>query len=390
MQPKPTVSLFVFIDAFGWELAKRHPFLDDVLVTKAPLTTVFGYSSTCDPTILTGKLPREHGHFSFFYYNPAASPFAAMRYLALLPRFLTRRGRVRRMMSRAIARYYGFTGYFQIYNMPFAHLPLFDYSEKRDIYAPGGINSGASSFLDTLRARGIPFHCSDWRRGEEASIASLGQELEAGRIRLAYLYLASMDALLHDRGTRSPRVRDKLRFYEEQLRHLLYLARKRYQHVRLFVFSDHGMTDVEQECDLVHRIEQLPLVFGRDYVAVYDSTMARFWFLKESARELIPEALKSEPNGQILSRAQLAHWGCDFSDDRYGELFFLLRPGVLLNPSFMGETRLAAMHGYDPADPDSIAFFGSDQRLADTPRGLADLADFILRDAVAQPRDAPG
>ncbi|MBI2951474.1 hypothetical protein HYY27_05230, partial [bacterium] len=58
------LALFVFIDAFGWEILRRRPFLDDLLKVKAPLTTVLGYSSTCDPTILTGRLPREHGHFS--------------------------------------------------------------------------------------------------------------------------------------------------------------------------------------------------------------------------------------------------------------------------------------------------------------------------------------
>ena len=44
------LSLFVFIDAFGWELVQHYPFLDDLLTVKAPLGTVFGYSSTyCHP-----------------------------------------------------------------------------------------------------------------------------------------------------------------------------------------------------------------------------------------------------------------------------------------------------------------------------------------------------
>ncbi len=75
MKQLKRISLFVFIDALGWELLKRHSFLDDILITKEPLGTIFGYSSTCDPTIITGKLPRYHGHFSFFYFNPEGSPF---------------------------------------------------------------------------------------------------------------------------------------------------------------------------------------------------------------------------------------------------------------------------------------------------------------------------
>ena len=72
-----SLSIFVFIDALGWRIYRRHQarFLSGELHTREPLGTVFGYSSTCDPTIITGRLPPEHGHFSFFVYDPAHSPF---------------------------------------------------------------------------------------------------------------------------------------------------------------------------------------------------------------------------------------------------------------------------------------------------------------------------
>jgi hypothetical protein len=45
----------------------------------------------------------------------------------------------------------------------------------------------------------------------------------------------------------------------------------------------------------------------------------------------------------------------DFPHADYGETFFLADPGVLILPSDMGSAPLAAMHGYDPADPTSDA-----------------------------------
>ena len=117
------LSLFVFIDAVGWEILRRRRFLEDLLPERAPLQTIFGYSCTCDPTILTGKMPREHGHFSFFRYDPAASPFGAVRRLDLLPRWITGSARVRNRLSRLIAKSLGYTGYFQIYHMPFKFPP---------------------------------------------------------------------------------------------------------------------------------------------------------------------------------------------------------------------------------------------------------------------------
>jgi len=378
------LSLFVFIDAFGWELARKYPFLDDFLTTKQPLGTIFGYSSTCDPTILTGKLPREHGHFSFFYHNPAESPFGICRLLRFLPRSITRRGRVRRLMSRAIRRFYGYTGYFQIYNMPFRYLHLFDYSEKRDIYQKGGINGGCPTIFDYLRDKRIPFSLSDWRASEERNLSTLREAIEAGEIRFAYLYMAAMDATLHQYGGDSEHVAAKIRWYEQRLRGILEQARQKYAQVRVFVFSDHGMTDTIQDVDLMSRIDALGFRFGIDFNAVYDSTMARFWFFNnEEARRKVVETLKAEPHGRILTRADLADYGCDFPDSKYGELFFLLDPGYLLCPSFMGETSLAGMHGFAPDHKDSVALFASNVVPDPMPRRLDDLYALMLSEVSA-------
>lgn len=384
------VALFVFIDAFGWELLKAHlHFLEGELVHRSRLESVLGYSSTCDPTILTGQMPQDHGHFSFFYYNPAESPFGICRLLRFLPKSITRRGRVRRILSRILKRFYGYTGYFQIYNMPFEYLHLFDYSEKRDLYQPGGINSGSRTIFDDLRDEGVPFHLSDWRAPEESNLASLRSALGEGKIRFAYLYMAAMDAILHDDGRVSERVDAKIAWYDQQIRRVLEVARSRYKEVRLYIFSDHGMTDTKETCPLMARIEALGMTFGEDYVAVYDSTMARFWFLKPGARERILEALAQEPRGRIMHPADLANYGCRFPGNKYGEVFFLLDPGVLLCPSFMGEKALKGMHGFDPADKDTDAMFASNVEPLVVPRRLDDLYKLMKQEADSIKQTAP-
>ena len=50
-----------------------------------------------------------------------------------------------------------------------------------------------------------------------------------------------------------------------------------------------------------------------------------------------------------------------------------MKPGVLLCPSFMGETHLAGMHGYSPDDKDSVASFATNVTLAARPQRLDDL-----------------
>jgi len=380
MSGRRRLGLFVFIDAFGWENLGQRSFLDDVLVTKAPLNTVFGYSSTCVPTILTGKLPRDHGHFAFFCFTPHKSPFGLCRYLQVLPTSITRRGRVRRLLSRILRRRHGYTGYFQIYNVPLDYLPYFEYSEQYDLYQRGGINSGVPTIFDHLRDHEVPFYLSDWRATEEANLRAINAALEKDEVAFAYLYLGHLDALLHQYGAWHPIVDEKVQWYDRQLRGVLARACKRYDTVNLYVFSDHGMTDVIDHCDLIPQITRTGLRFGVDYGAMYDGTMARFWFRHEGARRKIVEALEREPRGRILSDETLREYGCDFPTNRYGDLFFLLDPGGLLCPSFTGETPLAAMHGYDPCHRDSIAMFASNVAVDPMPQRLDDVYAVMLRE----------
>lgn len=392
-QPSPSLragkklSLFVFIDALGWELAEQHAFLDDLLPQRSPLDTIFGYSSTCEPTILTGKMPRDHGHFAFFTRADGQTPFRYYWLFRIIPRFVTRRGRVRSFMSKWLKRIHGITGYFQLYNMPFEHLHYFDYTEKRDMFEPGGINSRIPTIFDYLAGQQVPIHRSDWRKSEQENLDSAKTALKRGHARFAYVYLASLDADLHNEGKNGDSVRKKLRWYEQEIRDLFEIARTEYDEVRLFVYSDHGMTETITTISLMERIEALGLRFGNDYLAVYDSTMARFWFENPRAREAITHALEQEPHGHILAKEELARWGCDFPDNQFGELFFLLDPGHLLCPSFMGEKPLAGMHGYDPGHADSVAAFMTNVPDVTKPARLDDIFA-LMRGEIEADRDA--
>lgn len=379
-QSSNSLSLFVFIDAFGYELSKRYAFLDDVLDHKQPLNTVFGYSSTCDPTILTGCTPREHGHFSCFYYDEKESPFRHYSWFDLIPGGFFDRGRIRGYLSRFMKKLHGYTGYFQLYTVPFKYLRYFNYSEKKSLFEPGGIINGQPTIFDWLIEQDIPHvMAGDVSRSEPENLKLLRDELKDGQIPFAYCFLPHLDAVLHQYGTEAPQSKQHIDWLDQQLRDVLDIADEAYDEVRLFVFSDHGMTDVHDTCDLVSQVEQLGLEFGEDYVAMYDSSMARFWFLKDGAREKIVKALEAEPKGDIVSEELLASHGVDFKDAKYGDLFYLMKPGILINPSFMGKKPLAGMHGYAPDDKDSTAVFMSNVDLENKPDGLADLF-FLMKD----------
>jgi hypothetical protein len=157
--------------------------------------------------------------------------------------------------------------------------------------------------------------------------------------------------------------------------------------VRLYIFSDHGMANCNELLDLKSKIEPLPLRFGEDYVVVYDSTMARFWFFNDRVRSEITRALQAIPQGRIVPDAELKEMRTLFEDRYFGELIFLVKEGVLIVPSHMGERPIRGMHGYHPNDPQSYAMLCTNQ--AEIPaevNAIPDIYRLMTRDAEAAHR----
>lgn len=362
----------MFVDACGWGVVEPRSWFMKSFAHRQRVTSLFGYSSACVPAILSGRRPNENDHWSAFYYSPKTSPFRALKPLTALPAQIFDRGRVRRYLSKGIAKAYGFTGYFQIYNVPFDVLPHFDYAEKKDIFKPGGINRGDSIF-DYVAERRVPHHVSNWRHSEEQNIASLKGAVDKGDIRWAFLYTASLDGLMHDQTRSSTLVDDKLRWYEKQIATIVEGASKHYDEVRFALFSDHGMCTVREVVDYMPRIEKLGLKFGEDYAAVYDSTMLRFWFLRERAENAIRKVLPDDALGRWVPDAQLIEWGTKWADDKFGHAVYALEPSVILNPSHMGNVALRGMHGYRPDHEDSYSALVSNFTPTAPVRSIVDL-----------------
>jgi hypothetical protein len=378
---KRVLPLFVMIDACGWEIIKDRPFLREVAPNRRRLNSVFGYSSTCVPSILSGRWPDEHYNWCYFIYDPAHSPFAKLRWLRFLPKAITSRRIVRRALTKIVQKKLGFKGYFDLYNIPFQYINLFDFTEKKSPLQPRGMNRGPNIF-DHLEERGINYYVSDPNRTEEENRESLADSIRSGKIDFAFIYWAGLDGLLHRVGNDcAAEIDPKLQRYESWIDSLLKAAGESYDEVRLYAFSDHGMANCDRHLNLMKRIEALPLKFGVDYVAIYDSTMARFWFLKAGVREVIAQDLAKVPEGRIVSKEELRELRTGFQGDHFGELIFLVQEGVLIVPSHMGERPIRAMHGYHPTDPQSYATLFSNQSVPESIKSIPQIFDLMTREA---------
>ena len=72
---KAVLPLFIFVDACGWEIIRNDPFVQRFAPNRKRLSSVFGYSSACVPSILSGRWPDEHRIWCYFVYDPKNSPF---------------------------------------------------------------------------------------------------------------------------------------------------------------------------------------------------------------------------------------------------------------------------------------------------------------------------
>ncbi len=379
---KPILPLFIMVDACGWEIIRHDNFCADVAPNRKKLDSVFGYSSTCVPSILSGRWPDEHHNWCYFVYDPENSPFRALKPLRFVPKALTSRRIVRRMLTKLVRPFLGFEGYFDLYNIPFQHIADYDFSEKKSPLKPNGMNRGSNIF-DFLLDQNIPYFVSDPALSEEQNREVLCNELTKESIDFAFMYWPGLDGLMHMVGNDSPEVPVRLRMYEDWINRVLQAAEGHYEEVRLFVFSDHGMANCDEHLDLMSVIKELPLKFGKDYSAVYDSTMARFWFNKPGAKEMIVSALEKVPQGRILGEEELTRLRAYFEDGHFGELIFLLQEGTLLVPSHMGERPIRAMHGFHPEDKHSYASLMTNQPIPDQIKAIPDIYKLMTHHALA-------
>ena len=369
----------MFIDALGWEIIKKHDFCAKKLPFRYPVKMQFGYSSTAIPTILSGKKPAEHKHFSFYYYDPVKSPFKIFKYLLLqyLPGKIFNRWRVRHILSKIIKKIYGFTGYFELYNMPYDRLPFFNYCEKTDIFAENGL-APVKNLCDVLNENNKKYLISDWRKPQAFNIEQMKKAVEKKTIEFGFLYTADFDGFLHDNIKDAGAIAKEAKKYEQSIEELLQIGNDNYDDFTLAVISDHGMTPLSGTLDLKAQIDKLSLKFGKDYAAVFDSTMARFWFLNSPAREQIMKVLNSQTNARLLTQTEKEEYGINFDDNMFGEEILLLEPGIQIVPCDMGLNALPGMHGYSPEDKDSYACYLSNKAVSTPPEWVRDFFDIMV------------
>lgn len=357
-------TLLLFIDAFRHDYLARTRFLRSLAKRSrvGAMREYFGFLPRGG--YFGGLSPSETGFTNMFCCDPAASPFGVARGLPHLDALDAddRSGARAWVETQARQRMTPFAAaYAGAFNIPLSLLPWFDLAEK---YAPWDRRVGYRSIFHELEDRGDACLCAAW-----PDTNHLPDHSDAGLVehvlrtatpahRLVHIHLQELDGIGHAYGPESAEVLAAIGRADALAERLVRELAARVDALDVILFSDHGMVSVTGTVDVWDAVRQTGFRAGRDVIFFLDSTMARFWFPTQVARDAIIRALSKLP-GRVLDGRDLRRLDIDGCDRRNGELIFLAEPGHVIVPNFFqaraDHTR--GMHGYEPDCPDNMGIF---------------------------------
>ena len=237
----------------------------------------------------------------------------------------------------------------------------------------------AENLYDTLSKMDVPFHISDWRLSDDENYIAAEKAIENGK-NFLFVYTASFDGLLHNKIGDFEAVKSKLDAIKSQIESLYAKARAYAENVHFTIISDHGMTPLTKTVDIISAVEDTKLVFGKDYGVCYDSTMVRFYYIKENAKAVVEEKMSRFP-GHFLSEDEEKKYGIFRADRLFGDAIFLLDAGIQVVPSDMGDKPLNGMHGFAPEDEHSFAAVLSNTAIPEYVNNVKDYYKFMIERA---------
>ncbi|PWM28529.1 MAG: hypothetical protein DBX55_09350 [Verrucomicrobia bacterium] len=382
---KKKTAIYMLIDALGWKAAESCAFMRSRLACRQEVETRLGDLHAAAAAISSGQPPARHGRFSFFYYSPETSPFAAFKYMkfafgaGLYPKCLTNRKWFRKRISKAAVKFSGDPDGFKIFSMPYHRLPFFDYCEKSDPFAENGL-APLENLGGILKKSGLKFFLSAARKSDGQNLRGALESARAGAD-FEFVHNRGFADFLTENISGESAAAAALKELESQAESLIGAVEEAGRECEFTVISTCGAQKCEKSADLAKAVNSLGLKFGRDYAAVFEPSMARFWYFSERAKAAIRAAL-SAPNapGEFLRAENLAEFGADFPDKKFGDDIYMCRAGVRIFPSDMQADSRAETPCLNPNSKDSRACFLSNKIPPFAPRKIDDFFALMKAD----------
>ena len=352
-------SLIVMLDGFRYDYLNRTSFLREIgrkgFCTR--LETLLGYSSGIHASIWTGATQQTIGMWTKYKYGNDSSPSLFKKLFYALPSGFARTIVVKAYQSRIRRDPNLMPG------IPAKVANMFEpegwLDDSMENYVKHFENTlSVPTLFDVFKNNGIRYFYLNIDKTQTAEMQSSATRIHAKNL-TTFLMISSLDHLGHRVGPFSPRIDEELKRVDHLLKNIV--CNGDFEHV--FIFSDHGMTQINKLVNVQKTLKKSGLVLARDYIAFHDATMSRFWINDENVKSRITIALNQNASGRILSDRDLKKYTIEFKGNhrrKFGDLVFLANPGVNIFPNYFHcffSSLIQGLHGYDPKHPSSYGIF---------------------------------
>ena len=242
--------------------------------------------------------------------------------------------------------------------IPFRLLPHFELSQSKNLFTK---NSGhtAPTIFDLLEEDYFYIGVPNSSGQLDIVKNSLSQDI-IDSYNSIFIYISDLDSTGHRYGGTSKEYDKKLIEILMYLKNMIEMAYKNENKVEFLIFGDHGMSNIYNYVNIEEILKTIPVILGKDYLCFLDSTMARFWFFNERAKELITKKLDSINYGGWISEDQKNEYKINYTHTRYGEKIWWAHDHTIISPNYwQGEKKLKGMHGYRKESKDNATAYYS-------------------------------
>jgi hypothetical protein len=308
------------------------PFLNSLAKNNlhGSLEVPLGYTSII-ASFMTGMYPEKHGIFDLFKLASKPGMQVQTKYLLALIRLLQ-----------------GKRFFYSPLEIPKSRAKFFQPSMEKTWAQKNCLP--CRTIFDILEKNNRSFAVIDWpnyfinRKGRiffpKSSDRVIGLIKKSGDLDFIFAHFLDLEAA-HSYGTESKEIIKIAKNLDGKL------AQLKDFHDEILFFSDHSMADIRKEIDIIPRLNNLNLEFGRDFIFLVGSTTVEFWFKNKEARAKVINLLKTIKDGKIVNIKE-------YRLPKTSDLLFLANVGTAFYPNFFSKKRFKAMHGWNPKQQKTV------------------------------------
>ncbi|USN58510.1 MAG: alkaline phosphatase family protein [Candidatus Peribacteria bacterium] len=323
---KNNKTILIMIDAVRPDYITQEytPFLYDFSQknTFLKLETLLGYSSGIHPSIYSGYYQDKTEKFVVFNYDPENSIFKWTKWLRLIPTAFLRKF----FIAVCKVPYYYFPKKYRRFlprffresiikvppSIPLEILPYFNM---------GSVKKRIRTIYDYFKENDISYTSVATARNEFFEDVQELDKLALTDALVDSFYIYEPDGYGHHYGANSQEIKEIMSKIDTKISELYTEAYHKYEHVDIFMFSDHGMYNVEKFLDIQTPLKVAGLQQPRDYIAFFDTTFARFWPKNDEIEKKIIQILEEIDGVRYLDDTLLKRYHLDFKDkQKFGKI----------------------------------------------------------------------